>query len=101
MTYFLPTSSGHSPAKTAATPEAPPPSTTAFSISIHLKMLIATHSSDTVTILSISGAAVATALHPTVGTVRPSAMLAVVGVKTGVPAFRALEKLGHRSGSTP
>lgn len=45
--------------------------------------------------------AVATALHPTVGTVRPSAMLAVVGVKTGAPFFSALIKLGHRSGSTP
>ena len=53
------------------------------------------------TILSIRGRAVATALQPTVGTVRPSAMLGVVGVKTGVPAFRALAKLGHLSGSTP
>ena len=45
--------------------------------------------------------AVATALHPTVGTVKPSAMLGVVGVKTGVPAFKAIAKLGHLSGSTP
>ena len=54
--YFFPFNSGHNPAKTAATPEAPPPSTTAFSISTHLKIAIATHSSDTVTILSIRGA---------------------------------------------
>ena len=53
------------------------------------------------TILSIRGRAVATALQPTVGTVRPSAILGVVGVKTGLPAFRALAKLGHLSGSTP
>lgn len=45
--------------------------------------------------------AVATALHPTVGTVKPSAMLAVVGVKIGLPALSALTKLGHLSGSTP
>ena len=54
--YFFPFNSGHNPAKTAATPEAPPPSTTAFSISTHLKMAMATHSSETVTILSIKGA---------------------------------------------
>ena len=43
----------------------------------------------------------ATALHPTVGTVKPSAILGKVGVKTGVPAFIAVAKLGHLSGSTP
>ena len=52
----MPFNSGSNPAKTAATPDAPPPSTTAFSISMHLRILIATHSSDTVTILSIKGA---------------------------------------------
>ena len=56
LVYFLPFNSGHKPAKTAATPDAPPPSTMAFSISRHLKMAIATHSSDTVTILSMRGA---------------------------------------------
>ena len=45
--------------------------------------------------------AVFTALHPTVGTAKPSAMVGVVGVKTGVPAFNASAKLGHLSGSTP
>ena len=45
--------------------------------------------------------AVATALHPTVGTVKPSAILGKVGVKTGVPALIAAAKLGHLSGSTP
>ena len=56
ITHFLPFNSGSNPAKTAATPDAPPPSTTAFSISMHLRILIAIHSSDTVTILSIKGA---------------------------------------------
>ena len=45
--------------------------------------------------------AVAKALHPTVGTVKPSARLGKVGVKTGVPIFMAVAKLGHLSGSTP
>ena len=45
--YFLPLSSGQSPAKTAATPDAPPPSTTAFSISIHRRIAMETHSSET------------------------------------------------------
>ena len=45
--------------------------------------------------------AVARALHPTVGTVKPSAILGKVGVKTGVPNFMAVAKLGHLSGSTP
>jgi hypothetical protein len=36
--------------------------------------------------LSISGAPVAKALMPTVGTVRPSARLGVVDVCTGIPA---------------
>jgi hypothetical protein len=36
--------------------------------------------------LSISGAPVAKALMPTVGTVRPSARLGVVNVCTGIPA---------------
>ena len=55
-TYFCPVSSGRSPASTAATPVAPPPSTTAFSISTSLRMEMAIHSSETVTILSIRGA---------------------------------------------
>ena len=121
--YFFPASSGTSPARTAATPDAPPPSTTAFSISTKRRMAIAIHSSDTVTILSIRGAriykkistmlreikinytplyknefsrfvpAVAKALHPTVGTVRPSARLGCVGAFTGVPALIASIKL--------
>lgn len=45
--------------------------------------------------------AVAKALHPTVGTVRPSARLGCVYALTGVPAFIASIKLGQRSGSTP
>ena len=45
--------------------------------------------------------AVAKALHPTVGTVRPSARLGCVYAFTGVPAFIASIKLGQRSGSTP
>ncbi len=87
---------------------------------------MATHSSETVTILSINGAEnenqlirgkffhckytitardyvppVAKALTPTVGTTKPSAMLAVVAVNTGLPFFKALVKLGLLSGSTP
>ena len=49
----------------------------------------------------MSGAAVASALQPTVGTVRPSARLPPVSVKTGWPAFMASVKLGHNTGSTP
>jgi hypothetical protein len=42
--------------------------------------------------LSISGAPVAKALMPTVGTVRPSARLGVVNVCTGIPACGARER---------
>jgi hypothetical protein len=45
--------------------------------------------------------AVANALQPTLGTVRPSARLGCVGVTTGVPALIAAIKLWQRSGSTP
>ena len=56
MTTFFPVNSGKSPARTAATPVAPPPSTTAFSISTSRKIEMAIHSSDTVTSLSMRGA---------------------------------------------
>lgn len=56
-TYFFPLNSGQRPARTAAMPVAPAPSITAFSISMHRRILMATHSSETVTILSIKGAA--------------------------------------------
>ena len=101
LTHFFPLSSGTSPARTAATPDAPPPSTTAFSISMSLRMEMAIHSSDTVTILSTRGAAVARALDPTVGTAKPSAKVGAVLVFTGLPAFSASVKLGHNSASTP
>ena len=45
--------------------------------------------------------AVASALQPTLGTVRPSAKLGSVGATTGVPALIAVIKLWQRSGSTP
>lgn len=53
------------------------------------------------TILSMSGAAVAKALIPTVGTARPSASVDLIGTSTGFPAFNASEKLEHLSDSTP
>ena len=45
--------------------------------------------------------AVASALQPTLGTVRPSARLGSVVATTGVPALIASIKLWQRSGSTP
>ena len=62
---------------------------------------MAIQASDTVTILSMSGAPVARAFTPTVGTVRPSARLGEVGVCTALPMLMALVKLAHISGSTP
>ena len=53
------------------------------------------------TILSMSGAAVANALYPTIGTASPSANVDSIGVYTGLPAFSAFEKLAQRSDSTP
>jgi len=49
----------------------------------------------------MSGAAVANALYPTIGTANPSANVDSMGVYTGLPASRALEKLAQRSDSTP
>ena len=52
-TNFFPLSSGSNPAKTAASPVAPAPSTTAFSSSINLRMAMEIQASETVTILSM------------------------------------------------
>jgi hypothetical protein len=49
----------------------------------------------------MSGAAVANALYPTIGTANPSANVDSMGVYTGLPASSALEKLAQRSDSTP
>jgi hypothetical protein len=49
----------------------------------------------------MSGAAVANALYPTIGTANPSANVDSMGVYTGFPASSALEKLAQRTDSTP
>lgn len=87
---LFPFSSSNWPAKMAANPVAPAPSTIHFSFSTSFKIAIAIHSSFTTTNLSINGFAVAKALYPTTGTAKPSANVESIRVYVGRSAFRAL-----------
>mmetsp|Transcript_12799 Transcript_12799/g.30290 ORF Transcript_12799/g.30290 Transcript_12799/m.30290 type:complete len:209 (-) Transcript_12799:566-1192(-) len=101
---FLPLRSGRSsgpPGRMAASPAAPPPSTTSFSSSTSRSTARATSLSSTCTTSSTNCRATAKACGPTHGTARPSARVGATSTGTGRPASSAAAKEAHRFGSTP
>mmetsp|Transcript_12516 Transcript_12516/g.39556 ORF Transcript_12516/g.39556 Transcript_12516/m.39556 type:complete len:259 (-) Transcript_12516:673-1449(-) len=101
VTTFLPLSSGKVPARRAAMPSTPAPSTTIFCSSTMRKIARAIQRSDTQRTSSTNSRTSSKALAPTVGTARPSASVGPMRTSVGSPAASAAVMDAQVFGSTP